>query len=360
MAGGPNKAGDIFYDVHANVEPLNTELKQANAKIAAETGGGEVSSATSAYAKRLEKEGTGISATLKRTKKEYGEQIEVVQGLIGKIAAVGGVAYTAFKVGETASEAFIERLKTATERANDFKDSLDLSDVAGSLKKYDEELANLDAQMEQRQSGGWRAWLGQITKSDADIQKEIIAKREERENLARADKARKDTDAKTKAAKESNDKAKDEAKQYAQTRSNVIETMAKEQRAAELAAMDERKRATEESMDKIDAIDKEYMKLSLSDRMKYEDQWNAARNAINQAWFEQKKKWQAEDLKKQQEDAKKVSDAWVSSFRSIREASNSVFNTDQAASMVQFAQQMQVTATMAHANMNRIVVERVG
>jgi len=360
VADKGSKVGDVHFDVHANVDTLSPDLKKAQAKIAEETGGGDVSKATADYAKKLEKEGDGVSGFLRRSKKQFGEQIEVVQGLIGKIAAIGTTAVIAFKAGEAASETFIETLKTGKEKADDFKESLDLSDVAGSLKAFDDALAELDARMAERKAGTVKGYFSSILQSDASLQDEINKQREARENLAKANKAAKDRDDRNKTTKENNDKAKEEAKQYLDYRTNTLDKLASEQRAAELDMMDERKRASEESSDKIDALDKEFRKLSFADQMKYEDQFDAARNAINAAYFAKKRKWQEEDTKKQLEDAKKVADAWVSSFRSIREASNSVFNTDQAASMVQFSQQMMVSATIAHANMNRITVEGVG
>lgn len=360
MADKGSKVGDVHFDVHANVETLSPDLKKAQAKIAEETGGGGVSKATSDYAKKLEKEGEGISGWLRRGKKQWGEQIEVVQGLIGKIAAVGATAVIAFKAGQAAGELLIDTLKTGKNKADDFKESLDLSDVAGSLKKYDDNLAELDAKMAERKAGTILGYASSVLQSDASLQEQINKQREARDTLAKTNKAGKDRDDAIKAKKDAADKAKEEAKQYLDARTNMLDKLASEQRAAELDMMDERKRASEESSDKIDALDKEFRKLSFADQMKYEAQFDAARNAINAAYFAKKRKWQDEDTKKQLEDAKKVADAWVSSFRSIREASNSVFNTDQAASMVQFSQQMMVSATIAHANMNRITVEGVG
>ena len=54
--------------------------------------------------------------------------------------------------------------------------------------------------------------------------------------------------------------------------------------------------------------------------------------------------------------AKRSQEAWVDSLRAIREESNRAFNTDQAATMVQLAGNLRTTATIASANMNRIVV----
>jgi len=67
------------------------------------------------------------------------------------------------------------------------------------------------------------------------------------------------------------------------------------------------------------------------------------------------------DMMKQYEEqaaqsAKKINESFAESFRNIREESNRAFNTDQAASMVQLAGNLRTTATIATANMNRIVV----
>jgi hypothetical protein len=67
------------------------------------------------------------------------------------------------------------------------------------------------------------------------------------------------------------------------------------------------------------------------------------------------------DMMKQYEEqasqsAKRINEAFAESFRSIREESNRAFNTDQAATMVQLAGNLRTTATIAGANMNRIIV----
>ena len=359
MAAG-TKAGDVHFDVHANTEPLKKEVKDANADIAESTGGGKVNAKTAAYAKAAEKELDGLGGALKDTKKRWGEQVEIVQGLIGKIVAVGAVTYTAFSTGKAITEAFIESLKTGTQRAQDFKDALDLSDVQGSLKSYDDELAKLDADMAERQSGSVLGYAKSMLKSDAALQEEINSKRTTREALARTDKAKKDSEARAKAKAESEQNAKDTAKAEADKRKSVLDDLQTARHQSELSQMDERTRTEAEANDKIKELRDKFHTLSGVDQAAYSKVFAAARLAIEEDLAAKLRKIDDENAKKQIENVKRVTDAFVSSFRSIREASNSVFNTDQAASMVQFAQQMQVSATMAHANMNRIVVEGVG
>ena len=360
MADKGQKVGDVHFDVHANVESLSPELEAAKAKIAAETGGGKVSAETAKYAEKASAEMNGLGGTLKDVKKKYGEQVEVVQGLIGKIGAIGATAVIAYKAGEAAFEAFSEVLKNGTDRAKEFKDSLDLSDVQGSLKKYDEELADLDARMAGRKEGNVLGMLERLYKSDATLQKEIDEKRQTRESLARADKARKDSEARAKAKQDAADAAKEAADKEADIRKSVLGDIASARRAAELDQMDERARTEAEGNDKIKELREKFLTLDKLDQVRYAKVFADARYEIEADLNAKLRKLDEETTKKRLEEAKKIADAFVSGFRSIREASNSVFNTDQAASMVQFAQQMQVSATMAHANMNRIVVEGVG
>lgn len=360
MADKGQKVGDVHFDVHANVESLSPELEQAKAKIAAETGGGKVSAETAKYAEKASKEMDGLGGKLKESKKLYGEQVEVVQGLIGKIAAVGATIYTAFTAGKAITEAFIETLKTGTDKANDFKESLDLTDVQGSLKKYDDKLAELDASMAERQAGTVRGWFSSMLQSDASLQEQINKQRADRETIAKTNKARQDAEARAKAKEDAAKAAKEAADKEADIRKSVLGDIASARRAAELDQMDERARTEAEGNDKIKELREKFLTLDKLDQVRYAKVFADARYEIEADLNAKLRKLDEETTKKRLEEAKKIADAFVSGFRSIREASNSVFNTDQAASMVQFAQQMQVSATMAHANMNRIVVEGVG
>ena len=82
-----------------------------------------------------------------------------------------------------------------------------------------------------------------------------------------------------------------------------------------------------------------------------EDETNARDRQIED--FRQSMRDIGDEMTKQ---AKRSQDAWVDSLRAIREESNRAFNTDQAATMVQLAGNLRTTATIATANMNRIVV----
>lgn len=382
--GKGSKAGDIHFDIHGNTKPLEEDLKNAKTKVSSTAGtespvasaGGEATRQLKEATKETknladaekEVEAAGASAQgeggllgfMRKLRKEQTSQITLFSRMIGQITAIGAVAGIFYSLGKTISETVVEALKTGIDKANEFKESLDLSDVSGSLKKYDENLAELDAKMAERQAGTIRGWASSMLQSDASLQEQINQQRADRQKLAQAAEARRQSDIRNKAAKEAKDKANEEAKHYADTKSDVIEFIAKEQHSADLAMMDERSRAEAESNDKIKELRNKFQKLSFVDQYRESLHFQDAKAAIEQEYQQKIRKINEEEAKKQAEAAKKVSDAWVSSFRSIREASNSVFSTDQAASMVQFSQQMMVSATVAHANMNRIIVEGVG
>jgi len=325
----------------------------------------------------------GLGGKLKATKKLYGEQVEVVQGLIGKFAAIGGIATLAYSAGKAIREFIVEALRDGADIAAELKDKIDFTDSTDSAKQLQKAIQDVEGDI---------AATGEAIDENknrlyysAMVNEYLVNKQRQNEqelaNLRRSLSIQ-ESDAKNKAllknAEEEKKKAKEKQERDADDQKRADEERVRnEQAAADQVASLQKKAAYDVMIEeqKIDAdaqtardeLFKAHNKMSAEDRLANEQDLADAVEAINvrqerafQRIADERNKHIEEINKKMEESAKRVGDAWVSSFRSIREASNSVFNTDQAASMVQFSQQMMVSATIAHANMNRIVVEGVG
>ena len=131
MAG--NEIGDLKFKVDADTAPAQSRIEALKAQAAEKpaTDGpftlGKSEEEIDAWIQSLkdaknETEGMagaaekgfgegGLGGKLKATKKLYGEQIEVVQGLIGKIAAIGGIATLAYSAGKAIREFIVEALR---------------------------------------------------------------------------------------------------------------------------------------------------------------------------------------------------------------------------------------------------------
>ena len=402
-----NEIGDLKFKVDADTTPAAAQIEalkqQTEAKGVSDLKGFGSAAEMNAFAEEAAKarqatesignaaekglgEG-GVGGKLKAAKKLYGEQIEVVQGLIGKISAVGVIATTFFKIGEAIGEYVIDKLATAKEKADEFREAVDTGDLTKGIKAYGDQLVDLNLKinklyLERTNAGGGKRVREQI---DSEI-KALVAQRDEysrqyqsisigeqnrkrtfatlakmRENdkaaEKKADDEKKEAEAKKKAAEE---KKQEEAK-------NAVDKIASLQKKAAYDVMTEEQKIDADAQAARDELIQTHNKMSVEVRLDNEEDFTRALEDINEKQYQafakiadERNKHIEEINKKMEESAKRTSDAWVSSFRSIREASNSVFNVDQAASMVQLAQQMQVSATTAHANMNRIVVEGVG
>lgn len=72
--------------------------------------------------------------------------------LLGRAAWATGIATAAYKAGGAIREYVVEALKSGTERANEFKASLDLSDAQGSISAIAKELSGLNGEIEAGQT----------------------------------------------------------------------------------------------------------------------------------------------------------------------------------------------------------------
>jgi hypothetical protein len=349
----------------AEAEEAETRARAERAAvrdIGRETGGvtaGQINQRTAAFAK--------MDDSLKGIRKRFTDGAQEATKWLGVVGAIGATATSFYALGGAIYEGVIKYLETGRESAQKFKESLDLSDVKGSIASYTSDLADLDAAMAERSAGTLRGWAASIFKSDDKLQEEIAQKRKDRDALAVVDKARKDSIAREEEKKKSAEQAKQivdqRQKEDAQRRQKEKadgEAFAKDAYDTEqsnlIDAADERTRILAESAAKKIELEKRYNALGYKEAIANEDIFKRAKDAID---IDRNKKLREYD-KQQAESANRVRQVWTDAYKAIREESNRAFSTDQAASMVQFAQQMRFENITATANMNRIVVEGVG
>lgn len=104
--------------------------------------------------------GSALMAMSEKFKKGAGVQIEALAGVIGKITAVIGIATTFYALGTKISE----MLKTGAERAEEFSDSLTMTDPKEKLQAVNKELEKLNAEIARRAAGGIYNPFGDSTK----------------------------------------------------------------------------------------------------------------------------------------------------------------------------------------------------
>ena len=336
--------------------------RRAMAQIGRETGGitaGEINQRTAAFAR--------MDESLKGVRKRFTDSAQEAGKWLGVIGSVGATAATFYAVGDALREGVIEYLRDGSERAAEFKKNLDLSDVQGSIRAYNDDLAALDAMMSERTAGSIRGWASSMLKSDADLQAEITQKRKDRDALAATDKARRDAQQRDKEKADRIAKEKDAAEAE---RKAKIDARRKEiedgKRFAEQAfgveqdnlinSLDESTRVRAEAAAKRRDLQKQYDALGYKEAIQNEDVFKRAQSAISLERDRQLR----EIEKRNAETAAKVQQVWSDAYRAIRDESNRAFATDQAQSMGQFAQQLKLEGILASAGMNRIVVEGVG
>jgi len=282
----------------------------------------------------------GLGGALKDAKKKFGEQIEVVQGLVGKLTAVGAIAGIFYKIGEAISTAVIENLKTATMRADEFVAALDINKPVENAQKLEPELDKINQQLEDQyeiinevnaeMAGGKGAMyllerrakaeaaIVDLKKAQAEIEGKLtieLATTNAREASKKRDADAKEREAKEKAMRELADKQADESRK------------GREEMEAEREAQEKKTAAI---LDDLAWIRQEQIQAQ-------QDAAKAARESANQA-----------------------REAWVRSLRDIRNEMNQTFNMDQANSLSQLAAQFQIGNIVASASMNRIVSEGGG
>jgi len=411
----------VSMGLEADTSKVAGQVEAAKAQI--ESAGGSAVTATdkvTAATKKQEAALSPLGEKLKDIKKTYGEQVEVVQGLIGKLFAVGAVAGTFFKIGEAISTHVIEQLKTANDHASDFALTINRADAKAAARQVGDELTKINAAL----ADSYSTWntlkqtlsfgmFGDDPQELLDRQKKLndelaafsnrIAKERRDKQAAEeekllADLAKLNQDA-IRATMTEEEKIRAEAQdrigaitdKYNQL--NAESKTASEQAtadaivainqdtAARLAKIEEDRRKEEERKAK-EAQQKKYDEERLlaeldeqgrDGRKRIDDEQQRRREA-----FEDSQAAVAEFYRKQKEDADKaakdatdkmdaeqrrahqVRQAWTNAYRAIREESNRAFATDQAASMVQLAGQLRIEGMTAAANMNQIIVQGVG
>lgn len=377
------EVGKVSIGIEGDTSKLEKDVAAAKQKIdssgAADAGEKAAAKAAAARAKEVEQLGV-VGAKLKEVKKTYGEQIEVVQGLVGKLFAVGAIAGTFYKIGEAISTYVIDRLKSSTERLEEFRATLDKTNTAASQVKIADKFDELNKRLNDVNSQfrpltnailSIMPEIGGIVADDANkINEEIkglnnIAQATAN-NVRRIRKAALDDEA-SKAAEQEAQKRVDEQK----AASDRIREL---NRTAALDVMSDEERIRAEANAKLDKLDEDRAKMTARQRVDQASEIALAQRNILakrdkdiadlQAKQAEQQYKDAEEVRKwydeQEKAARRVQESWSNAFRAIREENNRAFATDQAASMVQFAQQMKLEGMIATANMNRIVVEGVG
>lgn len=370
---------DAVIEVRANTAKLDGDLAAAKAK--AESGGAGVDAAAKATAATNAQTAatSRLGDELRKVKKTYGEQIEVVQGLIGKIAAIGATVAIAYKVGAAIREYVVSALEDGAERAKDFQASLTSLDTAIRFDATKKQITEVEGQL--------ATALEDLDKmSGLGLGPQLLYQRKVDQLKEQLDKLRKD-------AKIQEDFLKGQGID-AETlkRKKQQEELSKLTGDAMKSRMTEEQRITADSEAKKDAIRKAFTGMNKDDQIKANKAVTdaiAAIEADRQAKIqalvdadnaaaeegrkriadEQQKRREAfedymagiaEAARAQEEAARRVQQTWAQTFRQIREENNRAFATDQAASMVQLAAQLRTEGTIASANMARIVVEGVG
>jgi hypothetical protein len=411
----------VSMGLEADTSKVAGQVEAAKAQI--ESAGGSAVTATdkvTAATKKQEAALSPLGEKLKGIKKTYGEQVEVVQGLIGKLFAVGAVAGTFFKIGEAISTHVIEQLKTANDHASEFALTINRADAKAAARQVGDELTKINAAL----ADSYSTWntlkqtlsfgmFGDDPQELLDRQKKLNDELAAFSNRIRGERNKDAADKETKlladmaklnqdairATMTEEEKIRAEAQDRIQAitdkynQLNAESKIAAEQptadaivainqdTAARLAKIEENRRKEEERNDK-EAQQKKYDEERLlaeldeqsrAGRKRIDDEQQRRREAVEDsqadlAEFYRKQKEDADKAAKdatdkmdaEQRRAHQVRQAWTNAYRAIREESNRAFATDQAASMVQLAGQLRIEGMTAAANMNQIVVQGVG
>jgi hypothetical protein len=326
------KDGSVEIQVTGDTSPLEASVAAAKAKVEAEGSTGKVGAASTQAAADVAKVGVAATAStealnqmgqagekavgaeaplqggLKGLNKTLGDTVGQVQGLIGKFTIVAGVATGMYALGRAIRESVVSALETGTEKAEKFAESLDLSKKAESIKSISDEINKLSGELTAQETNPLDRAVGFFTGTNPEKLKEEITR------LNKLSQSLRDNEQAARRRKERDDESK-----------------------AYLELQQSRMKASEEYDDLVQkSLDKE----SEARDSQIED-------------FRKSMQELGDEMTKQ---AKRSQEAWVDSLRAIREESNRAFNTDQAATMVQLAGNLRTTATIATANMNRIVV----
>lgn len=411
----------VSMGLEADTSKVAGQVEAAKAQI--ESAGGTAVTATdkvTASTKKQEATLSPLGEKLKGIKKTYGEQVEVVQGLIGKLFAVGAVAGTFFKIGEAISTHVIEQLKTANDHVAEFNLQLDRTDAKAASRQVSQEIEKINAALVDSY-GSWNtlkrtlsfgffgddpqelldrqqtlnkqiaAFSNRVAKERRDKQaaeeEKLLADLAKlnqdaiRSTMTDEEKIRAEAEDRIRAIRDAYNKLKGESAVAAEQATADAIVAINQDTADRLAKIEEDRRKEEERKAK-EAQQKKYDEERLLGEL--DEQGRAGRKRIDDEQqrrreaFEDSQAAVAEFYRKQKEDADKaakdatdkmdaevrraqqVRQAWTNAYRAIREESNRAFATDQAASMVQLAAQLRMEGTVAAANMNQIIVQGVG
>lgn len=373
----------VTLEVGADTSKVAGQVAAAKAQVEASAAGvdaaGRVTAATNAQTAATSR----LGEQLKDIKKTYGEQVEVVQGLIGKLFAVGAVTTTFYKIGEVIGTQIVDKLTSAADKANDFLMTVNRADAKAAIKQISDRVQVLNAELastDEIQQQAFRVMaasgnaLGMMLAKDGE---KIL---EERKRLVEQLKGLSNQIAADEASAES---AAARAAGLQQIQS--LQQLTAMTQSALKDAMSEEDRIRADAEEKRLAISAAYVKLSAEQRLAVEAEVLAAIAALNAkaaADIEERRRKAEEEERKRFEDAqrradeeadkyrkwldeqdkaaRRVQQSWSNAYRAIREESNRAFATDQAASMVQLAAQLRMEGTVAAANMNQIIVQGVG
>lgn len=378
---------EIGIKMRADTSAIAGDVAKAKQQVdaAGAESAGKATEATKAQAAATSE----LGEKLKSVKKTYGEQIEVVQGLLGKVFAVGAIAGTFYKIGEAISTFLIDRLTTASEKMADFNRELDKSDAKAAQSRVVEKLAEINAKIADQATVANQVMDSFLLETfGTTFGEDLITQQNKLNEMLRGLGNRIRTE-----RQRDEDKALEEqqAKEQEQ-RAKQLEQLGEMNAKAMMDGMAEEERIVAEAEARILEIRKAFNALSADDRKTQQEATLAAIAALeNKAIDEIRKKRQeaadeakrkAEEERKKEEDwhdklrqwyqeqdeadrkraeaAQKARDAWVQSLKAIRAEINNTFGQEAAASITQFGQQLQMTGMQAAGNMNRIVVEGVG
>lgn len=373
----------VTLEVGTDTSKVAGQVAAAKAQVEAGNAGVDAAGRATAATNAQTAATSRLGEQLKDIKKTYGEQIEVVQGLIGKLFAVGAVATTFYKIGEVIGTQIVDKLTSAADKANDFLMTVNRSDAKAAIKQISDRVQVLNAELastDEIQQQAFRAMaasgnaLGMLLAKDAE---KILA---ERKRLVEQLKGLSNQIAANEASAESA-AARTAGLQQIQS----LQQLTAMTQSALKDSMSEEDRIRADAEEKRLAISAAYVKLSAQQRLAVEAevlQAIAALNAKAEADIEERRRKAEEEKRKRFEDdqrraeeeadkyrrwlddqenaAKRVQQSWSNAYRAIRDESNRAFATDQAASMVQLAAQMRLEGTVAAANMNQIIVQGVG
>jgi len=334
----------------------------------------------------------GLGGALRDAKKKFGEQIEVVQGLIGKLVAVGAVATTFYNIGKIIGDQIVDKLESASEKAANFLITVNKADAKSAVKqisdqvqKLNEEIADTDSKTQQLlKTYGVTAITGGVSQLFVKDRQKLI---DERKKLLE------DLKGLSNRVAGDKDKAQDEADAKEEDkRKALIERLGDLNAKAIIDGMDEESKIQAEAQEKIADIKKAFNLLSDQDRIAQEATTQQAIAALQtkaiqdiqarrqaatdeaakkaeeerskeEAWQDKIREWneqQNEADRKRGEMAQKVRDDWMKSLQDIRQEINATFGQESANTITQFSQQLQVQTMQAAGNMNRIYTEGVG